>query len=484
MVEMHLDTQRRSSRSSVPSYVWPLIFLAVVLAFIATLDTQTLFVTVPVGVGLLTAGAFLLVLWRRRDGTIPWFEIGAVYLAVVALYLSYPLIGFLALNRTYTPLNDARLYMMQPEAADMGRIGWLYVCHMLAFACTYLLVRGRLPAERMHLNQPPLSIVAAIVAVYLSIEAFSMFVGLFYNTSADTYLESYLVLRRLPILVAQLFNHLNGMKYVLSLMLLATLFSRYPASRLLIAGWLIVVAVTTVTRLGSRTELVLLVVSATMMYDNLVRPIRPRLVMAVATCGLIGFVAFGAMRNGISIAGGATNPFAYATEFESLFANAVHLDHVRPTLDKLPPAFYLADVAALIPQQLAPFTKIDRGDWYVNKFFPEYAQAGGGLAFGTISESVLTGGWPSALAAGAILGFCFAKIHRFHVRRRGNFWVFVLYVWVTTLSYLSFRNSTFALLVLFFYRFVPAVIVVNLLAALFRPAMRRPRPAAAGAVAS
>ena len=68
--------------------------------------------------------------------------------------------------------------------------------------------------------------------------------------------------------MAQLFNHLNGMKYVLSLMLLATLFSRYPASRLLIAGWLIVVAVTTVARLGSRTELVLLVVSATMMYES------------------------------------------------------------------------------------------------------------------------------------------------------------------------------------------------------------------------
>ena len=133
--------------------------------------------------------------------------------------------------------------------------------------------------------------------------------------------------------------------------------------------------------------------------------------MTVAACGLIGFVAFGAVRNGISITGGgaAINPFSYATEFESLFANAVHLDQVRPTLEKLPPAFYLADVAAIIPQQLAPFTKIDRADWYVNKFFPEYAQAGGGLAFGTISESVLTGGWLSALAAGAALGFCFAQ---------------------------------------------------------------------------
>ena len=60
--------------------------------------------------------------------------------------------------------------------------------HLLAFAGTYLLVRGRLPTRRMYLKRPPLSIVVALVAVYLSIEAFSMFVGLFYNTSFDTYL--------------------------------------------------------------------------------------------------------------------------------------------------------------------------------------------------------------------------------------------------------------------------------------------------------
>jgi TM2 domain-containing membrane protein YozV len=471
---------------SVPFYVWPLILLAMVVAFIATLDPQTLVITVPVGVGLLAMGVFLLVLWGRRGGTIPWFEIGAVYVTVVALYMSYPLIGYLALHRTYTPLNDARLYMLQPEADDMGRIAWLYVCHLLAFAGTYLLVRGRLPAGRTYLKRPPLSIVVAVVAVYLSIEAFSMFVGLFYNTSFDTYLGSYLVARRLPILLAQLFNHLNGMKYVLSLMLLATLFSRYPASRFLIAGWLVAVAFITLARLGSRTELVLLILSATMMYDTLVGTIRPRLVMTVAASGLVGFVAFGAVRNGISITGDGTviNPFSYATEFESLFANAVHLDRERPTLEKLPPAFYLADVAALIPQQLAPFTKVDRADWYVNKFFPEYAQAGGGLAFGTISESVLMGGWLSALAAGAALGFCFAKVHRFYIRYARNFWVFVLYVWVTTLSYQSFRSSTFALLLLFFYRFVAAVIFVNVLAAVLRPAMLPSRPpSSAGATA-
>ena len=471
------------NRSSVPAIVWPVLIIALLLAFVASLQSLTLLVTAPLAIGILTSVIFFRVLWRRRAGGIPWFEIGAMYAAVVTLYLVYPLIGFLALGGTYSPFNDARLYLLHPDAEDIGYIGWLYVCHLGAFAATYLVVRGRLAKRQAFLNPPRLSIVVAIVVVYVAIEAYGLFVGLFYNTSAETYLGTYLVARRLPLLVAQLLNHLNGIKYVLSLALMAMLFSRYPASRRLIAAWLVIVAVIMFARLGSRTEFVLLVLSVTMMYDLLVRPVRPQWVVAAGTLGLAGLVAFGILRNPVRIEGSSLNPFAYPSEFESLFANAVHLNHVRDTIGELPPAFYLADVAALVPQQVAPFTKIDRADWYVNRFFPEYAQTGGGLAFGTISEAVLSAGWVNAIIAGAALGFCFAKLHRFYVGSSNSFWVFVLYVWVTTLSYQSFRNSTFALLALFAYRFVPAVLFVSLLATALRPMMMRRPMASGGAVA-
>ncbi len=472
-----VEPESRSDRSSIPAYIWPLILAGLTFAFFATLDARTLFVTVPLTVGLLVTTGFLWVLWRRRLRSIPWFEIGAVYVAVAALYMVYPLVAFLALGKTYTPLNDTRLYMMQPEADEIGRIAWLYACHLMAFAGVYLLVRGRLPRQGARFTGPRFPVLVAVVIVYLSIEAFSMFLGLFYNTSADTYVGTYLVARRLPLVFAQLLNHLSGVKYVLSLMLLAALFSRYPASKPVIAGWFAIVGVMTMAKLGSRTELVLLILSAAMMYDTVVRPIRPRVLIAISVVGLLGFITFGAVRNNAARWGAPIlNPFAYANEFENLFSNAVHLDSERSTIGPLPIAFYVADFAALVPQQFVPFTKIDRAAWYVNMFFPDYAARGGGLAFGTVAESVLTGGWPSALVAGAALGFCFAKIHRLYVRRPDSFWTFVMYVWVTTLCYQSFRNSTFALLVLFAYRFVPAVLLVTLLSMALRPATSRARP--------
>jgi hypothetical protein len=471
-----------TNRSSLPSYSWPLLVAGIALLFFTTTDSQTLFVTGPLTLGLLAAASFFWVLWRRRRGSVPWFEIGAVYVTVVTLYMAYPLIGFLALGQTYTPLNDGRLYMMHPDAESIGRIGWLYVCHLASFAGMYLLTRGRLAGGMRALPRPPLSILVAIAVVYVGIEGFNTALGLFYDTSSDSYLATYLVQRRLPLIFAQLTNHLNGIVYVLAVMLMAALFTRFPASKPLIAVWLTLVGVITIVKFGSRTQFVLLLQAATIMYDSLVQPIRPRLILTMAAVGLTCFIAFGAIRNGAFGNEAATlNPFSYSNEFETLFANAVHLDSVRSSLGPLPLAFYFADFAALVPQQVAPFTKIDRGDWYVNRFFPEYAAMGGGLAFGTIAESVFLGGWLAALVAGGALGFCFGKLHRVYSRYANSFWLFVLYVWTTTLAYQSLRAGTFALLVLFAYRFVPAVIFVNLLALALRATIFRVRPLSSAA---
>ena len=135
-------------------------------------------------------------------------------------------------------------------------------------------------------------------------------------------------------------------------------------------------------------------------------------------------------------------------------------------------AFYYADFAALLPQQIAPFVKVDPSVWYVNTFYPEYAAQGGGLAFGTMAEAVLTGGWFSAAVRGGLLGLCFAALHRFYIRCQ-SYWALVFYVWVTTLSYQSFRATTFYLLALFAFRFLPVMLGVKFAAAALNSAARR-----------
>jgi oligosaccharide repeat unit polymerase len=474
---------RRSVK--VPRDAWTLTFVAIATLCIALTDAETFYVTAPLAVGLLTALVFLWSLSCRRHGAVPWFELGAVYLAAATLYFVYPLLGFLAIDGIYIRTNDLRLASLPPTPAEAGAIGWLYACHVVAFAAAYLVTRGRLPTAQSVPRPPGASIFMAVVVAYGLIEVFNVFLGLFFDMSSTTYAGSYLAARRLPLVLSQLLNHLSGVKYALSLMLLAALFTRYRRFKPVIITWLLLVAVITTARLGNRSDLVLLVMAAAMMYHTLIRPISPGQILSIGAVGLTGFVVFGALRGGAGTVSPVLsfNPFAYGSEFESLFANAVHLNRLSGSLGDFPPAFYLADLLAIVPQQLAPFTKIDRADWYVTTFFPGYAAIGGGLAFGTISEAILTGGWISALGWGAALGFAFAKVHRFYARHADHFWVFVFYVWITTLSYQAFRNSTFAHIVLIVYRFIPAVVIVSVLAMLIRR-FGRARAHAQGTIAA
>ena len=436
--------------------VWWSSLLLFALACGIMTDSRMSPVTLPLGAGVLVLVAFFGVLWRRGRGRIAWFEIGSVYLMVVGLYMSFPLIGYVMLRGAYTPLSDSRLINLAPDPAEMGSVAWLYVCHVLGFASLYLAVRGRLPIVRTGHLRPSMRTVLALAIGYLLIVGFEIGLGLFYNTTANSYSESYLVAQRLPLVLAQLLDHVEGMKFPLSLAILAVLFASYRTSRPLIILWLATAISLGLARLGSRTDVMLLVVSATVMYDMLVRPLPVRLIAAIAAIGLIGFLAFGIVRSGNIV----SNPFSATTEFEVLFANALHLARISRTIHDVPSALYLADLARLVPQQLVPFTKLDPAAWYVTRFFPEYAAYGGGLAFGTIAEAVLTGGWVSALARGAALGVCFAAIHRAYLHHSHSFWAFVFYVWITTLCYQSFRNTTFSLGVLFTYRFLPTVAFV------------------------
>jgi hypothetical protein len=151
---------------------------------------------------------------------------------------------------------------------------------------------------------------------------------------------------------------------------------------------------------------------------------------------------------------GSFNPFAYAGEFEVIFANAYDFRYgLSAASIELPPGFYLADLLVMIPHQLLPFEKIIPSEWYVTTVYPLYADLGGGLAFGTICESLVGGGWLDAGARGAALGIILAVIHRRCILHRPSFWLFVFYVWLSTQMYQSFRHTTFFPLYLFVYRF-------------------------------
>lgn len=421
-----------------------------------------------------SAGAFCWWLSRQRGDGFPYFEIGVVYVAVVWLYTVFPLVGFLVNGLRQTPFNDMRLYLYRPTPDELGLVGWYEAAHLAAFAAAYLMWRGRGTAGETRWPLPDRATVAAALAAYLVIGLYFLFLDFRFDLSARTYLEGYLVVRRLPLVFAQVANHLGGAQFVLQLVILAAMFRGYPRWRPLIVAWLAVVAGLALVRQGSRTEVVMLMAAAVMMYHHAVRRLRLWHAALGGVLGLTFFVVLGILRFLGTTSGGPpvdVNPiFGYVSEFENNLGNAYDLARLKAAgmIGDLPVAFYLADLLALVPQQLLPIEKVVPDVWYVNTFYPVYAATGGGLAFGSIAESVLGGGWIDAMARGAALGLLLAQVHRHRARSKATFWGFIFYTWATVSVYQSFRGTTFVLVGYAVYRFLPVMIGVKVLASVLR----------------
>ena len=399
---------------------------------------------------------------RPPAQTRPLFPVGRMYALVVFIYVAYPLIGYLAIGGDYEPSNDNRLWAIQPSLSTVLRLTGWGAAHLVAFIVTYALLAGRRGVRPP--PTAPRSTGAGIIAAYGALMVFFLALGRFYDLSASDYTESYLVPSRLPLFLAQLYVHLSGLRLTLKLALVLWLFIHYRKYRLWLWTWLAVESLLTVARLGSRTEMVLLLLAALMLYHAYVRRLPRALILAAGLVGFVGFTVLGALRSGVRLEE-TENLFAHASECESIFANAVDLEQriAGGEVSPLPVAFYLQDLFALVPQQILPVQKMDAGRWYVDTYYRTYADNGGAFAFGTIPLALLGGGLPDVVLRGIAVGAVFAGIHRWCGRRTLRFWPALFYLWLVVLCYQSFRSTTFHLVVLFEYRILPAILLVTVL---------------------
>jgi hypothetical protein len=431
-------------------------------------------VLAPLFAVLGVAGIFIFVEYKRA-GHAP-VNAGSMFATVVVLYAAFPLLIYQGLGGFYTPLNDSRLFSDQPDPATIARIAWYYVAYLTAFVVGYLAMNGR-RGGRVGVSIPSLdaptmwSLVAAYVALRVSVLAAEV---LFAARSTD-YLESYLKYKHLPLVAQQLLGHAEGIAAVLGLGVMAMLCSRWQRYRVLVACWLALEFGTLLLGLGARTQFVTLCLAAAISYHFLYKRLSMTALAGAGVAVIVLFLGLGLIRQYVGyggVAGVGTEALAGSSEFESLFANAYDVDRLVTVggIDKssIRAAVYLGDVINLVPQQLSPFEKISLPTWYVETYYPEHAERGGGLAFGAVPEALVGTGLFDLLWRAALVGIALCWFDRSCRTGSVAFWRFVLQVWLISFCYLTFRSTTLALLPLFVYRFLPAMMGVAALAWLIR----------------
>ena len=434
---------------------------------------------------LLTCATTYAAVLYRRDGVLPIFEPASLAVVATFVYGAYPLVNFIAGGLAWSPYSDNRLGVLAQDPSDVAAFGWRYAVYLVAFVVTYLPIRGASGVRTTAMRSPSRATKASIVV--LAILSWGMLATIARVYGID-YSPNYVDLARglvrgitsLPLFVAQITQNVESAQLLLQQLVLALLmieWRRHAWAPFALIGFLLFVAVDVVTTGGSRSVLVMLLLTTGLFYHRLVRPLKLFTVTVAGFALLIGVLGFGIVRD-LRLYREYVSEVNFLTagnEFQSILGTPFDLrDRMRTgELVDIPWQIYWADLLALVPSQLLPFEKIDPSLWYL-----QVADVrSGGFVFGLLAQAIVGYDWVELVLRGIALALVLALLQRWYARHVESFWATMLMMFLSLWMYYTIRQSTFSFLYFLAYRFIPTMLAVKGLSILFaraaRPARRR-----------
>lgn len=449
---------------------------------------------------LLICLGFWAVQARIRRGRAGFVDIGWVFMMVLLIYGVVPGLGFMLAHLGIGQILDQRL-AGGADPAVVEDVQLTYLSFALGFALAYTLVRRfgpplRVPAGlwrfvwrpgppgQMFVARPDTPIVEpaggggagrerqaapdhgaqasrqVLWLIPLTIAlliALAMVRSLFGAAQSGDYASSYTAFRSMPLLLQQLVGIATQTSFALLVAAIVFAVAAWPEKHFMVATLLACLLIYASLGGGSRSTAFLCFFAYIVATSVYVPRFSISKVVALGAAALALFMFAGLMRDQMS--GGASLGLLQSGEFTSVFINAIDLRQrlagAAPTDSWL--AFYFVDLLRLFPSQLVGSVKFDPASWYVQTFYSDYYQQGGGLAFGTIAEAAIGLGAPEATVRGALLGLAFAWLANRLIEGPSSVIRVVVYVWLTVLSYQSIRDTTFSLAARALFQLLPLV---------------------------
>ncbi len=473
-----------ATHSSYVGAVIPVILAGAILLVLVSPDLRC--VLAPM-LAVITVFVWLVATIWDRDHAFPVCDVGCMCALATVVYSVVPVLNYIAGGLRFTALGDMRLYRLQPTPSELGAFHWWHVAYLSSFAVVYVLVRGNTRGGWQPLQLPEAVTQRFIVVLLASLLGY--FLLLRVATGANYFL-SYKDMRaaiaagtqlQLPLIIEQISRKLLGWLFICKLALVIIITTRLHRQnwRLILFLWLGMEVLLSITRMGSRTWTILLLLGTAILYHRLVKPLSPKFCAISGSLLLTGFLAFGAIRGGIieKVDGCSGVPVASASnEFQALLSTGYDLRcRVKEGLE-VPLQVYFADFLQLIPRQICPVQKIDPSLWYLEVID---CHSGSGFMFGVLGQAAVGFGIWELVLRGALLGFILAKIHRWYVLKHSScFLATLFYVWLCTRVYYTFRASTFYFVTFIVYQVIPVFLLIQLpeIARSFSRGIGRRRP--------
>lgn len=448
-------------------------------------------ILLPILVMLICTAAYAAVL-SRRDRVLPLFEPASFAVAATFVYGVFPLVNFIAGGLRWTQFSDNRLVLLAEDPRDVAAFGWRYALYLAAFILTYLVVRGHSGVRTTAMQTPSrtttLAIILTAIVSWGLLAGVAQVYGIDYTANyAELNAGSGRTIANLPLFVAQVTQNVSSIQLLLSQIIVALLmlqWRRHFSARLALIAFLLFVGANVVATRGPRSQLILLFMATALFYHRLVKPLKLLTVSAAGCFLLAAFVLLGIVRDlgGFSEAqgDGQVTLLTAGNEFQAILGTPFDLrERLHAGLiPHVPWQLYWADLLALVPSQLLPFEKIDPSLWYLKVAGID----NGGFVFGVMAQAIIGYDCVELAIRGVALALVLALVQRWYVRHVESFWPTMLHMYLAVWMYYTIRQSTFSFLYVVVYRFLPAVLVVEVFRFVLTLAPHRVREAAIASI--
>lgn len=408
--------------------------------------------------------ASLVMIWGQRADHRTIIEPGVLVVMYFALCYLLPMLAI--------DLGLDLLLPDDPEAID--RLAIYGVLFMGSFTVFYRSACRFIPVQKVFRERPRDYVDPkwCLLAVIVFLAAKKMVLISYGLGETKEYLEQYVVYAGIPVAMVQALNLMQSVQWILLYLFLTTSFAAAPGKRSFRLIWIVfAVYIFDMVLTNSRSNFVTLSLAFAAAHNYYRRPLGLAAEITVALAGVFLLSSFSFLR-----VPELEREFSWINavvpgEFASIYSNAIHLLSVAGSTGFISPPgnSYLEALIAFVPSQFNP-DKWDLASWYAKAYFPEFAEAGGGLAFGFVPEAVVNFGWVSIVFQSFVVAVLLRGAYVL-ARQEGSsapgMWV-LFYVFCITQAYHVVRSSSFTIISGFVIGFVIPYLIVRLISTVMK----------------
>ena len=362
---------------------------------------------------------------------------------IIGLYAILPSIAYLVFKDNLIFLGS-RINNIQPTNSDVSYLLLISISIVLgifisykfsSFKYNFELQDVKFISNRVFKNSLGLLVISTLIISLTKIQY-----GLY---SIESYNEVYTSFWKMPIIIKQFYLVFQGAQEFSKIIILVGVFQRTSINKKVLVLLIFIYLLITFDSGGARADFFLNLLLVFSLYQLFIKKFSKIKIFQFSLIGLFAFSLLGLFRAGLNSGDILLSSILVVGEFMTIWVNALHVLQLQSDgLLSMPFNVRINEFISFIPSQFLPFEKSSTSIWYMETFYSDALEAGNGLGFGIIAQSISDGGLFFAFVRGFVLGKI-SLMFKKAVFKSNKWWVFPVYLVIFLSLYSSVRASAF-----------------------------------------